>query len=156
MNCKQNEECKGVMSTDADSAMRRICILSNRLLESSVTRFFAYSFALLPLVSGIFLSVSVGTAAAQKPAVSAKAKQGETIFKAQCIGCHNKQPGDTTPFGPPNLHGIIGTNPGTTPPQITAQVAATTIKTGKGIMPPFDGKLTPQDISNVVAYLKTQ
>jgi len=143
------------MSTDADSAMRRICTLSNRLLESTVTRLFACSVTLLPLVAGIFLSVSGGTAAAQKP-VSGKAKLGETIFKAQCIGCHNKQPGDTTPFGPPNLHGIIGTNTGTTPPQITAQVAATTIKTGKGIMPPFDGKLTPQDISNVVAYLKTQ
>ncbi len=144
------------MSTDADSAIRRICTLSNRLLESSVTRLFACSVALLPLVAGIFLSGSGGTAVAQKPAVSGKAKQGETIFKAQCIGCHNKQPGDTTPFGPPNLHGIIGTKTGTTPPQITAQVAATTIKTGKGIMPPFDGKLTPQDISNVVAYLKTQ
>jgi len=89
---------------------------------------------------------------AQKPAPSGKAKLGETIFKAQCIGCHNKAPGDTTPFGPPNLHGIIGS----TAPQITPQVAAATIKTGKGIMPAFDGKLTPQEISNVVAYLKTQ
>ncbi len=129
--------------------------MSNRFLGSSATRFVAYSFALLPLVAGIFLSGSGGTAAAQK-AASGKAQQGEVIFKAQCIGCHNKQPGDTTPFGPPNLHGIIGTNSAATPPQITSQVAAATIKTGKGIMPSFDGKLSPQDISNVVAYLKTQ
>jgi mono/diheme cytochrome c family protein len=126
--------------------------LSNRFQESSATRFAACSLALLLPIAGIILAASVGVAVAQKPAVSAKAKQGETIFKAQCIGCHNKQPGDTTPFGPPNLHGIIGT----TPPQVTAQVAAATIKSGKGIMPPFEGKLTPQDISNVVAYLKTQ
>lgn len=106
----------------------------------------------------MLLAGSIGIAVAQKPpaAVTGKAKLGETIFKTQCIGCHNKAPGDTTPFGPPNLHGIIGTSTTTTPPQITAQVAAATIKTGKGIMPPFDGKLTPQDISNVVAYLKTQ
>ena len=39
---------------------------------------------------------------------------------------------------------------------VTSQEAAETIKKGKGIMPPFEGKLTPQDISNVVAYLKTQ
>jgi mono/diheme cytochrome c family protein len=126
--------------------------LSNRFQESSATRFVTYSLASLFPIAGIILAASVGIAVAQKPAVSGKAKQGETTFKAQCIGCHNKQPGDTTPFGPPNLHGIIGK----TPPQITAQEATTTIKTGKGIMPPFDGKLTPQDISNVVAYLKTQ
>jgi mono/diheme cytochrome c family protein len=126
--------------------------LSNRFLESSATRFTASSLALLLPVAAVLLAGSIGIAVAQKPAASGKAKQGETIFKAQCIGCHNKQPGDTTPFGPPNLHGIIGS----APPQVTAQEAAATIKSGKGIMPPFDGKLTPQDINNVVAYLKTQ
>ncbi len=126
--------------------------MSNRFQESSATRFVAYSLALLLPIAWIFLAASVGIAVAQKPAASAKAKQGETVFKAQCIGCHNKQPGDTTPFGPPNLHGIIGN----TPPQVTSQEAATTIKNGKGVMPPFEGKLTPQDISNLVAYLKTQ
>jgi mono/diheme cytochrome c family protein len=125
--------------------------LSQLFRESSTTRFAAYSLALLLSVSGMVLAGMSGTAAAQKPA-SGKAKQGETIFKAQCIGCHNKQPGDTTPFGPPNLHGIIGS----TPPMVTPQEATATIKNGKGVMPPFEGKLTTQDISNVVAYLKTQ
>jgi mono/diheme cytochrome c family protein len=140
------------MSADAESALRRNRILSNRFQESSATRFVVYSLALLLPVAGMFLGAPGGTAVAQKPAASGKAKQGETIFKAQCIGCHNKQPGDTTPFGPPNLHGIIGS----TPPQVTSQEAATTIKNGKGIMPPFEGKLTTQDINSVVAYLKTQ
>jgi mono/diheme cytochrome c family protein len=130
--------------------------LSNRFQESSATRFVAYSLALSFPFAAALLAGSVGIAVAQKPAASGKAKLGETVFKAQCIGCHNKQPGDTTPFGPPNLHGIIGTNTGATPPQITSQEAALTIRAGKGIMPPFDGKLTPQDISNLVAYLKTQ
>jgi mono/diheme cytochrome c family protein len=94
-------------------------------------------------------------AVAQKP-LSGRASQGETVFKAQCIGCHNKAPGDATPFGPPNLHGIIGTNTSATPPQITTAAAVETVKKGKGIMPPFEGKLTTQDINNVVAYLKTQ
>jgi mono/diheme cytochrome c family protein len=126
--------------------------LSNRFQKSSTTRFVVYSLTLLLIVAGIFMAAANRIAIAQKPAASGKAKQGEIVFKAQCIGCHNKQPGDTTPFGPPNLHGIIGS----TPPQVTPQVAAATIKNGKGIMPPFEGKLTPQDISNVVAYLKTQ
>src|SRR5277367_2514131 len=98
--------------------------LSNPFRQFSTTTLAAYSLALLLPVTGVILAGMAGTAVAQKP-VTGKAKQGETIFKAQCIGCHNKQPGDTAPFGPPNLHGIIGTNTGTTPPQITAQVAAT-------------------------------
>ena len=126
--------------------------MSNRLPKSSATRFVAYSLALLLPVAGMFLAAPGGIAVAQKPAAGGKAKQGEAIFNAQCIGCHNKQPGDTTPFGPPNLHGIIGP----TPPQVTAQVAAETIKKGKGIMPAFGSKLSSQDIGNVVAYLKTQ
>ncbi len=125
--------------------------------NASVSRFAATSLAplflgLLIPAAGVLLAASVGIAAAQKPAPSGKAKLGETVFKAQCIGCHNKQAGDATPFGPPNLHGIIGP----AKPQITAQEAAETIKAGKGIMPAFAGKLSSQEISNVVAYLKTQ
>jgi mono/diheme cytochrome c family protein len=124
--------------------------LSHPFRQSSI-RLAAYSVALLLPITGLILAGMAGTAVAQKP-VSGKAKQGEAIFKAQCIGCHNKQPGDTTPFGPPNLHGIIGS----TPPMVTPQEAAETIKKGKGVMPPFEGKLTPQDINSVVAYLKAQ
>ena len=127
--------------------------MSNRFQESSATRFVVYSLALLLPVAGMFLGAPGGTAVAQKPAASGKAKQGETIFKAQCIGCHNKQPGDTTPFGPPNQQWNHWKHYS---PQVTSQEAATTIKNGKGIMPPFEGKLTTQDINSVVAYLKTQ
>ena len=121
-------------------------------LWQSSTYKFGTCFAALsfPLACIGFIGMAV-TASAQKP-VSGKAAHGEAIFKTQCIGCHNKQAGDTTPFGPPNLHGIIGT----TPPQITPQVVMQTVKQGKGIMPSFDGKLSPADISDIVAYLKTQ
>ncbi len=101
-------------------------------------------------IAAVVLAGTAGIATAQKPAVSAKAKHGEEIFKANCIGCHSKEAGDTTPFGPPNLHGVLGKNPVITPQQATA-----TIKQGKGVMPPFEGKLNDSDISAVVAYLKT-
>jgi cytochrome c6 len=125
--------------------------LSHPFRHSSLTRFAPPLLASLIPISGIVLAGSVGTAVAQKPVTGAKAKQGETIFKAQCIGCHNKAVGDTTPFGPPNLHGLIGAKP-----LVTPQEAQETITKGKGAMPSFAGKLTPTDISDVVAYLKTQ
>jgi mono/diheme cytochrome c family protein len=102
------------------------------------------------VVAAVALAGTSGIATAQKPAVSAKAKHGEEVFKANCIGCHSKEAGDTTPFGPPNLHGVLGKNPVLTPQQATE-----TIKQGKGVMPAFEGKLNDSDINAVVAYLKT-
>lgn len=101
-------------------------------------------------IAALVLAGTAGVATAQKPPVSAKAKHGEEIFKANCIGCHSKEAGDTSPFGPPNLHGVLGKNPVLTPQQATE-----TIKHGKNVMPAFEGKLNDADIGAVVAYLKT-
>lgn len=101
-------------------------------------------------IAAVVFAGSAGIATAQKPVVSAKAKHGEAVFKANCIGCHSKEAGDTSPFGPPNLHGVLGKNPVLTPQQATE-----TIKNGKNVMPGFAGKLNDSDISAVVAYLRT-
>jgi mono/diheme cytochrome c family protein len=127
-------------------------LLSPSAQQSSTTRLLACSLAIAAGIAALVSVDSGGTAAAQKVAMSAKAKHGESVFKQQCVGCHNKQAGDTTPFGPPNLHGLIGG----ANPMVTPQEAVETITKGKGIMPAFEGKLTPQDINSVVAYLKTQ
>jgi mono/diheme cytochrome c family protein len=105
--------------------------------------------SLVTIIAVVFAGMA-GVAAAQKPSTSAKVKHGEAVFKTQCIGCHSKEAGDTTPFGPPNLHGVVGKSPGLTPEQ-----ANETIKQGKGVMPSFEGKLKGTDINDVVAYLKT-
>lgn len=81
---------------------------------------------------------------------SARVKQGEDIFKQKCVGCHNKQPGDTTPFGPPNLNGIFK---GTTP--LSTRKAEDIITNGTTTMPEFGKVLSKNDIDDVIAYLKT-
>lgn len=100
--------------------------------------------------AAVVLAGMAGIAAAQKPQTSSQVKHGEAVFKAQCVGCHNKEAGDTTPFGPPNLHGILAKGGAITPQQ-----AVETIKQGKGVMPPFADKLNGSDINAVIAYLKT-
>ena len=81
---------------------------------------------------------------------SARVKQGEDIFKQKCVGCHNKQPGDTTPFGPPNLNGIFK---GPTP--LSTKKAEEIITNGTTTMPQFGKVLSKNDIDDVIAYLKT-
>ena len=89
------------------------------------------------------------------PVLNAKAKRGAAVFQQNCVSCHNKQPGDTTPFGPPNLHGIFSSKPLVTPPVTPAQ-ATDIIKKGKAPMPAFGSILTEAQIGDLIAYLKAQ
>ena len=97
----------------------------------------------------------IGLADAAKPVMNAKAKRGAAIFQQNCVSCHNKQPNDSTPFGPPNLHGIFSSKPMVTPP-ITLAQATDTIKNGKAPMPAFGSILTEAQINDLIAYLKVQ
>ncbi len=101
------------------------------------------------------ISNVVGFADTAKPVMNAKAKRGAAIFQQNCVSCHNKQPNDSTPFGPPNLHGIFSSKPMVTPP-ITPAQATEIIKNGKAPMPAFGSILTEAQISDLLAYLKAQ
>ena len=101
------------------------------------------------------VSSVIGFADTPKPVMNAKAKRGAAIFQQDCVSCHNRQPDDSTPFGPPNLHGIFSSKPMVTPP-ITPVQATETIKNGKAPMPAFGSILTEAQISDLVAYLKAQ
>ena len=90
-----------------------------------------------------------------KPIINAKAKRGSAIFQQNCVSCHNKQPDDTTPFGPPNLHGIFGKKP-LVPTPVTPAQATDIIKKGIAPMPAFGSILTEAQIGDLIAYLKTQ
>ncbi len=97
----------------------------------------------------------IGLADTAKPVMNAKAKRGAAIFQQNCVSCHNKQPNDSTPFGPPNLHGIFSSKPMVTPPVTPAQ-ATDVIKNGKAPMPAFGSTLTEAQINDLIAYLKAQ
>ncbi|HEY4047463.1 MAG TPA: cytochrome c [Acidobacteriaceae bacterium] len=100
-------------------------------------------------VAALTLASTIGLAASGKAVTGGKAKAGSVVYQKNCVACHNKQPGDTSPFGPPNLHGIFKT--GVTPAQ-----AQKIIRDGKGAMPAWGNTLSSSDIQDVIAYLKTQ
>jgi mono/diheme cytochrome c family protein len=108
------------------------------------------------LVAGAFLFTGlIGFADTDKPVMNAKAKRGSVLFQQNCVSCHNKKPDDTTPFGPPNLHGIFSAKPLVTPP-ITPEQAADVIRKGIAPMPAFGSTLSEAQISDLIAYLKVQ
>jgi len=98
-----------------------------------------------------FAAYFSGTAASWAATTPSQIKHGSQIFATRCIVCHNKQPGDNSPFGPPNLYSAFKGKAA-----ITATQAETIITKGKSPMPPFGTVLSKNDISSVVAYLKAQ
>ena len=91
------------------------------------------------------LAASPGTETAAPDAV----KQGSEVFNKRCIVCHNKKPGDNTPFGPPNLYTAFHAKPG-----LTAQQAEAIVMHGRGQMPAFGTILSRTEIKSVIAYLR--
>jgi mono/diheme cytochrome c family protein len=99
----------------------------------------------------IMIIFSSHCAFAVEPDAAPAVKQGKDIFNTRCIVCHNKQPGDTTPFGPPNLYTVFRGHP----PLSTAQ-AETIVINGKGQMPSFKTVLSKTEIRSVIAYLRSR
>lgn len=100
----------------------------------------------------LFVALSCTVALAAPPPGSGTAsKQGNEIFHKRCIACHNKQPEDTSPFGPPNLYAVFRGHP-----KITNVQAETIITNGRGQMPSFKTVLTRQEIRSVIAYLRSR
>lgn len=87
--------------------------------------------------------------AADAPAAPSP-KQGDQIFHQRCIVCHNKQPDDTTPFGPPNLYKVFRSH------ALTTAQAETIITNGRGQMPSFKTILTKPEIRSVISYLRSR
>ena len=100
------------------------------------------------LAGGVFVA---GTGAlahgADKDVTGSSVKRGEALFHQRCAVCHNKQPGNDSPFGPPNLYDVFRAK------KITAKEATTIIHTGKGQMPSFGQTISNAQIRDVIAYL---
>ena len=80
-----------------------------------------------------------------KPSPAAHA--GQEVFTANCFQCHSVVQ-DQVRFGP-SLYGELKQHQ-----KSDAQVRQI-LKDGKGKMPSFDGKLTPEETNNLLAYLHT-
>ena len=105
----------------------------------------------LLIAAAIVCALHSSTAFAVEPdAAGAAVKQGNEIFHKRCIVCHNKQPGDNTPFGPPNLYTAFRGHSALS----TAQ-AENIVTNGRGQMPPFKSVLTRTEIRSVIAYLRS-
>jgi cytochrome c6 len=79
------------------------------------------------------------------------AQDGAATFKAKCTMCHGPDGGGkTTMGGKLNIHDLRSAE---VQKQTDAELAQIVTK-GKNKMPPYDGKLTKEQIDQVVAYVR--
>lgn len=97
--------------------------------------------------------------AKSKPELSPAAKAGQKVFEQQCALCHYAD--QTKNKIGPGLKGILKNKelPYSHKPATVANVREQIEKGNPNAkpmpMPPFAGKLSASDISNLIAYLKT-
>jgi mono/diheme cytochrome c family protein len=79
------------------------------------------------------------------------AQDGPTLYKTKCAMCHGADGKGETPMGKKLNVRDLGS------PEVQKQTDAeltTIISKGKGKMPPFEGKLTAEQIGQVVAQIR--
>jgi len=106
--------------------------------------------AMVACASILGFAAASGHAADEAVVKSPAAKRGDALFHQRCVVCHNKQPNDNTPFGPPNLYQVFRHK------VLTVAQATEVIHKGKGPMPAFGDSITNSQIRDVVAYLSSQ
>jgi len=106
------------------------------------------------LLSVILLGVALFTFAIQRPALAGDAAKGAQIFGANCAACHlngNNVVMPTKTLKKADLEKYLQGYGDDAEAAIAYQVTK-----GKNAMPAFLGRLSPQDIEDVAAYVATQ
>jgi len=81
--------------------------------------------------------------------------RGNDLFEMHCSGCHSRKRLDLEKV-PPDLHGVFDRRFLPSGRSATDDLVRSTILTGRsGIMPPFEGSLSDEEIQDIILYLHT-
>jgi mono/diheme cytochrome c family protein len=101
----------------------------------------AFSTWLVVVISPLFATGS------QNASTRASSDRGAAIFKRSCSVCHSIRSGETK-VGP-SLYGVLRGS------GHSEEAVRQLIANGKGTMPAFKEKLEPQEIDDLLEYLRT-
>ena len=107
-----------------------------------------------PILTLTLLATTLTVTAAAHAQMSEAATHGKATFDAKCSLCHNAD--STEQKIGPGLKGLYAKGTmadGTT--KVTDETITDRIVNGKAPMPPFKDQLKPEEIKELVEYLKT-
>ena len=102
------------------------------------------------ILSVLLLGVAIFTFAFNRPAFAADASKGAAVFSANCAACHiggknAVNPAKTLSKADLEKYGMY-----------SAEAIIAQVTNGKSAMPAFKGRLKPDQIENVAAYVLEQ
>ena len=84
---------------------------------------------------------------------AAKAKETKRLFKQRCVKCHGSDGTGNTPDG--QIAGATNLTDPEWQQRVDDKRLVTSIKHGRGQMPAFGEKLTEEQITSLVSYVRT-
>ena len=102
------------------------------------------------IISVLFLAISIFTFAFSSPALAADAAAGAGVFSANCAACHAGGKNTVNPQKTLQKEDLVKYE------MFSAEAIITQVTNGKNAMPAFRGRLKPDQIENVAAYVLEQ
>jgi mono/diheme cytochrome c family protein len=88
------------------------------------------------------------------PALTPQEAEGKQLYEIRCAHCHEFNDLALKKV-PPDLHGLFNRKTLPSGAPATDQAVRHNILAGKGMMPPFAGRFTEQQMAALLAYLHT-
>ena len=98
------------------------------------------------------LSVLAVVVAVSLSTISYAQAPGEPVFKKNCVMCHGADGTGKTKMGQKLGAADLTSND---IQSLSDEALAQTVRNGKGKMPAFDKTLSPEEITNVIQYVRT-
>ena len=89
-----------------------------------------------------------------KPSLTPQQAEGKKLYDERCAHCHQDNDLQLRKV-PPDLHGVFDRPRLPSGAPATDQQVARTVLGGKGLMPPFAGRFTQEEMQDLLAYLHT-
>jgi cytochrome c6 len=102
------------------------------------------------IISVLLLGIAIFTFAFSSPALAADAASGAAIFKANCASCHAGGKNLVNAAKSLKKEALVKYD------MYSAEKIIAQVTKGKGAMPAFKGRLKPEQIENVAAYVLQQ
>jgi len=90
----------------------------------------------------------------KKSSLTPQQAEGKNLYDSRCAHCHDYNDLQLRKV-PPNLHGVFDQPRLPSGAPATDQQVARTVLRGKGLMPPFAGRFTQEQMDDLLAYLHT-
>ena len=115
-------------------------------------RFRSFTIAVTSFLAGIVVVAFEASGCHRAPQSTPKQAEGKHLFEVRCAHCHEENDLGLKKV-PPDLHGVFTRAALPSGASATDENVKRVVLSGKGLMPPFAGRFTDEQMAALLAYL---